>query len=169
MARKKRTLTPEEESQKQACVEYGGTYRRTHEKKGKLVESSCAIGSETSKAVAKEIDSMIKKIQENVKTTTREEISKVNSYIASKGKTWVIAAMHFASHGYHSVDNAKRMLDSFLRGDYADGSERAMTGFGGNLVRLMINDCSFFEYVQKSNKPEFQRVMKKVKSELLQL
>jgi hypothetical protein len=75
---------------------------------------------------------------------TRDEILKT---LEEKGDDWVVAAMIAGSIGYHSVGDARILIEDIRNGRTADACERCIACFKGDLLSMVKYDIDGFKRV----------------------
>jgi len=87
---------------------------------------------------------------------TRDEI--LNT-LKEKGDDWVIAAMIEGSIGYHSVEDARILIQDIKNGRTTDACERCLSCFKGDLLAMVKYDIDGFKRVSPA---KVERLIKAV-------
>jgi len=90
----------------------------------------------------------------------REELVKIAK---RKGKTWAIAAMVDGSIGYHSPQSAKIRIEQLIEGERVSGCERTYACYGGDSLKEIEADFTYFLHIEKSNPEKVKRLVKLMK------
>ncbi|MFA7206305.1 MAG: hypothetical protein WC102_08260 [Saccharofermentanales bacterium] len=74
------------------------------------------------------------------KATIEEMRAEIDGALKNKGDDWVIAALIDGSIGYHTYNDAKRLIQSYKDGETEDWCERCMACYGCSLIHMMYSD-----------------------------
>ena len=79
--------------------------------------------------------------------------------LKEKGESWVVAAMVEGSIGYHSPDNARRYIQDYQNGTQRNYCERCLSCYGGDLEKMILQDVTGFERMEKEIPQRAQRII----------
>ena len=80
-----------------------------------------------------------------------------------KGREWLIAAIVHGSIGYYTPLGAENILNSYIRGDRENYSERCVTCFQCDLEKEILHDISAFESLDGSSQTKLVETIREVR------
>jgi hypothetical protein len=80
-----------------------------------------------------------------------------------RGRDWLVAAIVHGSIGYYTPLGSENILNSYIRGERENYSERCVTCFQCDLEKEILHDIAAFESLDQSTKTKLVETIREVR------